>query len=412
MKNIIFTLLLITSSFNYAAESPVSLQFKGVSLIEFAESTYKSLLGKDFVTSPDLAMLDKKITLNIKAISKSELPEFLKTVLAKSGINVTQKGDIIYLEKMPDTTITQVPIAPIASAPQVTTEPLSLAKLATLPEKVEVYSPRYRTAYYLQNLLIQSGFDFPRSTDQKADLLILAGDESRVKLALDLLLLLDTPNPQVLVKALLYEVNNTNGNGSGFKLAFNLLDGKVGVGINQGATVPALSGSVSIKASNIEAIIGAFSSDSRFKLISTPVLRVQDGKNGRFIVGSQVPVLGAMQLDKNGNPVQSIEYRDSGVILDISPSIRQASIDLQVQQTLSTFVETTVGVTTSPTLLKREINTALSIEDGGVVMMGGLNSESSTAGRSGLTWLPHFMNNLNESNEKKDLLLFLQVNKI
>jgi type II secretory pathway component GspD/PulD (secretin) len=411
MKNIIFTLLLITSSFNYAADAPISLQFKGVSLIEFAESTYKSLLGKDFVTSPDLAMLDKKITLNIKAISKAELPEFLKTVLAKSGINVTQSGDIIYLEKMPDAT-TQAPISPTASAPQITSEPLPLAKLATLPEKVEVYSPRHRTAFYLQNLLNQSGFDFPRSSDQKADLLILAGDESRVKLALDLLLLLDTPNPQVLVKALLYEVNNTNGNGSGFKLAFNLLDGKVGVGINQGATVPALSGSVSIKASNIEAIIGAFSSDSRFKLISTPVLRVQDGKNGRFIVGSQVPVLGAMQLDKNGNPVQSIEYRDSGVILDISPSIRQSSIDLQVQQTLSTFVETTVGVTTSPTLLKREINTALSIEDGGVVMMGGLNSESSTAGRSGLTWLPHFMNNLNESNEKKDLLLFLQVNKI
>ncbi|MBY0345740.1 MAG: hypothetical protein K2P98_02605, partial [Neisseriaceae bacterium] len=163
MKNIIFTLLMITSSFNYAAESPVSLQFKGVSLIEFAESTYKSLLGKDFVTSPDLSMLDKKITLNIKAISKTELPEFLKTVLAKSGINVTQAGDIIYLDKMPETTNTQVPIPPTSSAPQPSFESLPIAKLATFPEKVEVYSPRYRTAYYLQNLLIQSGFDFPRS---------------------------------------------------------------------------------------------------------------------------------------------------------------------------------------------------------------------------------------------------------
>ena len=80
-------------------------------------------------------------------------------------------------------------------------------------------------------------------------------------------------------------------------------------------------------------------------------------------------MLGAAQLDKNGNPIQSVDYKQSGVS-DCNPEIREDIIELQLGQELSNFVVTKTGVNGSPTLIKRAVNTKLGLMLVVVVLAG------------------------------------------
>lgn len=101
---------------------------------------------------------------------------------------------------------------------------------------------------------------------------------------------------------------------SAFSLAVDLLGARFSLG-----QFKDLGNAVRLTKGGFDLAYSALASDSRFKVVSSPSLRVKSGENARFSVGSDVPVLGTVQLDKNGNPVQSVEYKPSGVILDLRP---------------------------------------------------------------------------------------------
>ncbi len=64
-------------------------------------------------------------------------------------------------------------------------------------------------------------------------------------------------------------------------------------------------------------------------------------------------------------------------ILTGTPDVHESIIDLDISQELSSFVATTTGVNNSPTLLKRTVNSKLSIRSGEVVIFAGLNETKS-----------------------------------
>lgn len=112
-------------------------------------------------------------------------------------------------------------------------------------------------------------------------------------------------------------------------------------------------------------VYSALAADPRFKVVSTPSLRVRLGATGTFTVGQDVSILGAITYLGNGAAlVQSIEYKSSGVIFNVSPKVYENTIDLQVGQEVSNSVTTETGVNNSPTLTKRELKTALTLSDG------------------------------------------------
>lgn len=117
-------------------------------------------------------------------------------------------------------------------------------------------------------------------------------------------------------------------------------------------------------------------------------------------------------MDRNGNPVQSVEYKPSGVIFDLKPQVREIGIDLTINQQLSTFIPTTTGVNNSPTLIKREISTRIGAVDNDVIVLGGLDEDKSSSDSSGLSFLPSFLKSKGGQNSKTQILLVLQVQKI
>ncbi|MCA1323760.1 type II secretion system protein GspD [Herbaspirillum sp. alder98] len=246
--------------------------------------------------------------------------------------------------------------------------------------------------------------------DTVADALVFNGTAADIKKLSGLLAQLDTRLGEVMVRGQVFEVASNGAEGSAFSLALNLLGGTVTAGLSTPST---LDGFVRLKNTSIDAVFSALSSDSRFKTISAPSLRVRSGASGRFSVGQDVPILGAVSYPGNGNaPVQSVEYRSSGVIFDLAPVVRDSVVDLTVGQQLSNFVTTQTGVNNSPTLTKREVRTSLSVADGDIVIIGGLAENRESSGRIGFSFLPEWMRSDTGQTSKSEILLVLQVSRL
>jgi general secretion pathway protein D len=246
--------------------------------------------------------------------------------------------------------------------------------------------------------------------DRQADTLVFPGSLEEIASLEKLLVQVDTPIGEVMVRAVLYEVSSTDKDGSDFSLALNLLAGKLSIGVG---SLDPTKPFVRLTNKSIDAIFSTLSSDSRFKVVSKPSLRVRSGGSGRFTVGQDVPILGAVSYPGNGQtPIQSVEYRSSGVIFDLKPEIHDAVVDLTVLQQVTNFSVTDTGVNGSPTLTKNELQTILSLTDGEVVALGGLSINKESEGSSGPFFLPKFLRANSSETSKSEILLILQVTRI
>ncbi|MBS4068166.1 MAG: hypothetical protein KGZ62_06165 [Sulfurimonas sp.] len=102
----------------------------------------------------------------------------------------------------------------------------------------------------------------------------------------------------------------------------------------------------------------------------------------------------------------------SSVILDLKPTVAEAGVDLVVKQTISSFVPTTNGVNTTPTLIKRELTTTVGTSHDEVVVLGGLDETKTSTDRSGLPFIPSWLHSQTSDDSKTEVLLVLQVQKI
>ncbi|MGG2142290.1 hypothetical protein [Symbiopectobacterium sp. RP] len=163
-----------------------------------------------------------------------------------------------------------------------------------------------------------------------------ASDIARLK---TLLPLTDTAPEEVTVAAYVFEVQTRERNGSGLALAAKLLSGKLNLQVRQsGGFDNFIDNFIRINTGSLDALYELFRTDSRFHVVSSPRLLVKNGAQAAFSVGADVPVLG------NNRPVQSVEYRSSGVILQVTPQILAEVVELTIDQQLSDFVKTDTGV--------------------------------------------------------------------
>jgi type II secretory pathway component GspD/PulD (secretin) len=87
-------------------------------------------------------------------------------------------------------------------------------------------------------------------------------------------------------------------------------------------------------------------------------------------------------------------------------------VDLDVSHQVSNFVVTDTGVNNSPTLIKRELKTALSLTDGDVVVLGRLAENKESQGTNGLSFMPDFLRSKKSESSKSEILLIFQMTKL
>ncbi|ESM04159.1 SMP-30/gluconolactonase/LRE family protein [Klebsiella pneumoniae] len=125
------------------------------------------------------------------------------------------------------------------------------------------------------------------------------------------------------------------------------------------------------------------------------------------------PAPDGARVDSEGNVYVAISGQGrvmvfSGVLFNVTPSIKSRTMDLKIQQQLSNFVTTETGVNNSPTLIKRDVTTEVSLADGDIILLGGLAEQKDSKASSGWSF---FGSRTSESN-KTDIMVMLQVRKV
>jgi len=138
-------------------------------------------------------------------------------------------------------------------------------------------------------------------------------------------------------------------------------------------------------------VIDALRDITDVKVLSQPSLVVQDNRVATLQIGDEVPITTqtSQQTTDNTAPViNTIEFRDTGVILSVRPRISSNGvIGLDIKQEISSVVQNANANTLTPTISQRKVESSLSVVSGQTVLLGGLISQRENKTSSGLPLL-------------------------
>ena len=120
-------------------------------------------------------------------------------------------------------------------------------------------------------------------------------------------------------------------------------------------------------------------------------------------------------LTGNNTVVNTIDYRNTGVILRVAPRINaNGNVLLDIEQEISSVAQTATAQSLTPTVSQRRVRSSIAVASGQTVLLGGLMSERQERGRSGIPGLDMipvlgaaFSRTLGTS-ERTELLIFIR----
>ena len=217
----------------------------------------------------------------------------------------------------------------------------------------------------------------------------------------DLMEKLDLPRRQVLIEAVIGELTLDEQ----FQLGMDWFIKNSGVKINgraftgEGGTAGGVGvGSLGFLYTLVaddglfRAAFNAFVSQNRIKIISSPRIIGVDNVEASISVGTEVPVVtseavtGMIQQQGTTGLLRSIQYRSTGVILRVKPTIHSnGAISLDINQELSEAQTNSISPEIqSPIILNRNFQTTLVAKSGETVFIGGLISKTLSLTTSGV----------------------------
>ena len=137
------------------------------------------------------------------------------------------------------------------------------------------------------------------------------------------------------------------------------------------------------------AILDALHTVTGVKVLSNPSLVVVNNQAATLQVGDVVPVStgSATVLTANNTIVNTIDYRNTGIILRVSPRINvNGNVRLDVEQIISNVSPATAASLT-PTVSERKVKSSISVATGQTVLLAGLISEQQNNTRNGIPLL-------------------------
>ena len=233
--------------------------------------------------------------------------------------------------------------------------------------------------------------------DEENNALLIYASAMQYRLIEKALEQLDVVATQVIIEASIIEVTLTEDLSYGLQWTF-----KNGLGSDYSGTgffsktsqlssiVPGFSYTVTNSIGNVSAVLNALAEDSLLNIISTPSVMVLDNHSAYIHVGQQVPILDSQteSLSGSGDRVtQSISYRDTGVKLEVTPSVNAGGlVTMDVNQSV-TDLGNLDEATGQQTFLERNIQSRVAVRSHESVVLGGLIRENATEASQGLPGL-------------------------
>ena len=292
------------------------------------------------------------------------------------------------------------------------TKRLDTAESAGTEEKAFVYSPRFSKASdlleSLKNLFspieTPSSAQAPKqakpgaltisglkiSADDKRNLLLIMTTPAQYKTLLTYLEKLDVPPRQVLIEAMIAELTLIDELRYGFEwfIRNKMFEGNYTLGTIFGVpTAPGLTYTFLSETEKVKVLINVLAEKDLVNILSTPRLMVLDNEEATIQIGTDVPVVtGQVTTVEAAGPitgvVQTIQYRSTGVILRVKPTINtEGLLTLDITQEVSEMGAAPPGVP-SPAILIRKINTNVVAASEQSIVLGGLMSETQTTTES------------------------------
>ncbi len=244
------------------------------------------------------------------------------------------------------------------------------------------------------------GSDISIQADKGSNSIVITAPDHIQKNLLKVIYQLDRRRAQVLVEAIIAEVSNDISNKLGFGVAAANNNRNLAVTSNTtngglssllslatgGTTVP--NGLLLAAASNnFGLVLDALKGDGATNILSTPTLVTMDNEEASIIVGQNVPfVTGSYTSGTSGgtaeNPFQTIQRQDVGLTLKVTPQInRGKTIQMKIIQEVSS-IATSAASASDVITNKRSIDTNVMVEDGQVLVLGGLIQDNFTDSES------------------------------
>lgn len=207
---------------------------------------------------------------------------------------------------------------------------------------------------------------------------------------------------------------NTNG------ASINSVAQNIGSASN-GLNIGIIRGQISVPGlgtiSNLGLLANALESDANANILSKPNLLTLDNEEAKIVIGQNVPFITGQYAQTGStatvNPFQTIERRDVGLTLRVKPQISESrAIKLQIYQEVSSVADNTnaAGITTN----KRSIDTSVMVDDGSIIVLGGLIEDRVTQnltkvpGLGDIPLLGNLFRTQSRSYKKTNLMVFLR----
>lgn len=227
--------------------------------------------------------------------------------------------------------------------------------------------------------------------DKIRNALIIEAIPSDYRIVEDILRRIDVLPRQVLIEATIAEVTREASTELGMEWAF----GKGAAGAGTGSFL-ATVGSTGLKYSigvtdKWYAELNALAAKGLVNIISSPHVLASDNIEARIDVSREIPVASGQTTVSAGTVIgeTTIEYRDTGVILSVTPHINDRGlVTMDISQEVSDLDEDVkVAGKYYPSFFKRTVKTTLTVKHGQTIVIGGLIKDKEEEDISGVPCL-------------------------
>jgi general secretion pathway protein D len=400
-----------------AAPGPkISLDFKDVELPVLVKF-FSELTQRNFV-------IDEKVRGKVTIFSPSKLSvddayRVFLSVLELKGFSAVPSGEVTQI----------LPVAEVPADRVIEVYPLAHATAEELVKVLNVVVARPAQAGPARSGL-RSARDFEGTiqvlADKPTNSLIVTGTGRDLEILKDIIRKLDTARRQVYVEAVIMEVSvaRLKEFGSDVTALFGAQTASKNLtavaGLNETppsfAELPNID-FTDVSAFNVRAILRALQTHDDVNILSTPQILTSDNQKAEIVVGENRPFPTGQSQTSGGNTITTIERRDVGITLRLTPQILESNqVKLDVFQEISsvspesqTAGTVVLGVVTN----KRSATTSVLVGDGQTAVIGGLIRDNVLTNERKipllgdiplLGWLFKFNS---KRTEKTNLLIFL-----
>lgn len=276
--------------------------------------------------------------------------------------------------------------------------------------------------------------------DERSNAVVVSGTVEDIRLIKELIDQIDVLLAQVRIEVVIAEVTLTDAASTGVsELGLLVQNGKL-VGFNGGGPGLSISGSgrEASDGSGVEDFfseafatfandnslsgvisVGTTPRKSNAEFLQVPAVVTTHNKEAEFFVGQDIPVLGSFIPDSASTTTTSTAYRTTvnnrqvGIRLLVKPLIgNNGSVQLEIEQVVEDVIgNTTIDGNSQPIVGQREMKSFVSVQDGEIIVMGGLqrgNNRKETNRLGPIPFIGDLLGLRTRSNEKTDLIFFLR----